>query len=263
MVELARIRARQYAEIIRFGGHEFLAENPPRVLAATMLPRFVLQCLFFTLLGGVVGGAQHASFAFVGAIAAVAGIAGTTMVSEVPATDKYSETFVRIRSGLLSPWAVVVLRALPYPLAGFAGAVTAMLLVAPATGHASLAAALLPLLPLYLLMAFTTTATGLAAAMLALGRRADVTAGNLAMSLVLVAGGVFIPPDRVPLLSAIGWAVPVRHGLDAVRAALAGQPWMMDALREAAVGLGWLAMAYAALRLQVWRAARHGHDAFG
>jgi hypothetical protein len=61
--------------------------------------------------------------------------------------------------------------------------------------------------------------------LLAVGRRADVLATNAVSFGILLAGGVFLPTGRVPLIDALGSILPVHHGLLAVRAGLAGRPW--------------------------------------
>jgi ABC-type multidrug transport system permease subunit len=246
----------------RHGWAEFGAQNPWRIQLTTALPRAVLQSIFLTMVGRVVGGPAGAEFALVGSLASVLALNAAVAIADVPMVDKWSGTFYRICSGVLPPFAVFALRAAPYPITGFAGAVLALVIAGPVTGHAALLPRLLPWLPLFAVMAFTTAATGLAAAGLAVGRRADVVAGNLLSYLILLAGGVFLPAGRVAWVDALGSVLPVRHGLAAVHAGLAGRPWLPDLLAEVTVGAGWLLVAWLIVVVQVRRARASGHDDF-
>ncbi|MFJ2638304.1 ABC transporter permease [Streptomyces sp. NPDC087511] len=252
----------RYSMAARFGWWEFRVENPPRIVLTALLPRAVLQCLFFTVLGQVVG-LTDLAFAFVGSLAVILTLSGAVAVMDVPMLDKWSGTFYRIRSGRLSPFAVFLVRSLPYTALGLLYTVVAMLVVAPLTGLTHTLPDLLPWLPVYLLMAWTVSAAGLAGAALAVGRRADGFAGNLLAYLVLLASGVLLPPGRLPWVDVLGTVLPARNGLLAIRAGMAGEPWAWHLLAEAVTGLGWLALAWAVVAWQVRRARAGGGDDFG
>lgn len=250
-------------ETARFGIREFFVFQPPHIVLTTLLPRAVLQCLFFTMLGGVLGGAAGREYAFVGSLAGILPLAGTVGVSDVPAHDKWSATFYRIRTAsTMQPFLLYLLRCLPFPVQGFVTVLLSLVIVAPVIGLTGTAVDLVPLLPLYFLMAMSTTAAGMAGAAFAIGRRADVFMGNLLQYLILLAGGVFLPPGRVAWVDAIGIVLPIRHGLAAVRAALAGEPWLRLVATEVAVGLGWLAATWLIVALLARRARRLGHDEY-
>jgi ABC-type multidrug transport system permease subunit len=249
-------------EILRFGWREFLANNPPRVIAVTTGSRAVFQTLFFTLLGQLAGGADHKRYAFVGATAVVMCIMTTVCIADVPALDKWQGTFWRLRSAQVPPFVVFAIRALPYPAAGVVLATVAVLVAGPLAGLPRLTIDLLPQLPLYGLMAATSAAAGLAAGALAVGKRADVLVGNLLSYTILLTSGAFLPPDRIAWLDPLGQVLPMTHGLAAVHQALEGRPWAGSALAEAAVGAGWAALAWAVVTVQVQRARRTGHDDF-
>ncbi|MET9760112.1 ABC transporter permease [Streptomyces sp. NPDC006372] len=247
--------------VARFGWWEFRVENPPKIVLTAMLPRAILQCLFFTLLGTVVGLADS-SYSFTGSLAVILTLSGAIGVMDVPMLDKWSGTFHRVRSGVLPPFLIFVLRSLPYTALGFFYAVISLLLVAPLTGNTDMILPLLPWLPVYLLMAWTTSAAGLAGAAMAVGRRADAFMGNLLAYLILLASGVLIPEGRMPWVDAIGSVLPARHGLLAVRAGLEGQPWLGELGLELAVGGAWLLLAGLIVSVQVRRAHRQGFDDF-
>jgi ABC-2 type transport system permease protein len=226
------------------------------------LPRAVLQCLFFTLLGRALGGGQGEEYAFIGALAAVQTLSCAVAICDVPMLDKWSGTFYRIRIGRLSPTLVFFARALPHVLLGFTSTVACLLIVAPLIGRFELVPRLLPALPMYLLMAFTIAVAGLACAALAVGPRADVLVGNVLAYLMLLTGGVFVPQGRLPIVDALGAVLPVRHGIEGVRALLSGRPWSGAMLTEELIGCVWGSAAWTLVSLQVRRAYRDGTDDF-
>jgi ABC-2 type transport system permease protein len=248
--------------VLRIGVREYLAENPPHILVSAVLPRAVLQCLFFTLLGRVIGGQAGLELAFVGSLAAVQTLATAVAICDVPMLDKWSGTFGRLRAGAMHPASVFALRAVPHVLQAVAATVLSLAVVGPLVGVGELALRLLPLLPLYALMAVTGAAAGLAAAALAVGRRADVLAGNVLAYLVLLTGGVLVPPGRLAWVDALGSVLPIRHGLIAVHRLLDGGPWAGELLLEAAVGAGWAVLAVGLVSTQIARARRLGIDDF-
>ncbi|MFG2010572.1 ABC transporter permease [Micromonospora sp. NPDC048868] len=249
-------------EAVRFGWREFLAVNPPSVLGGSVLPRMVLQTLFFTLLGGVVAGARHQEYAYVGGLVLALAMTNILYVSQVPVADKESATFWRLRTGRLHPTVLFVARSLPYPLAGFGVVLVAAVVVAPVAGLGDLALRLAPMAFVYLLISFTATAAGLAAAAFAVGRRAETLASNLMGYVVMLCSGAFLPPGRVPVLDVVGAFLPGRHGLAAVHSWLRGDPWLSQVAMEAVVGVAWLGVAAVVVAVQIRRAHRHGHDDF-
>lgn len=246
----------------RLGVVEFREANPDWVILSALLPRAILQALFFTVLGDVIGGDDAKTYTFVGGLAGLLTLSGAVAVIDVPLVDKWFGTFFRLRTGQLQPILVFLMRALPYPVLGLAFVVSAMVVVGPLTGQTTLTLRLVPWLPLYLLMSVTTTAAGLACAALAVGRRANVLVGNLLSYLVLLAGGVFLPDGELRWVDAIGVVLPIRNGLQAVRDGLNGRPWLGDVAMEIAVGMAWGLLAWAVVAIQVRRAHRHGFDSF-
>lgn len=252
----------RYAESVRHGWREYLAENPPGILAVTLVPRAVLQTAFFTLLGGILAGPEHRTHVFVGVVALMLCLTGAVTVADVVMVDKWSATFWRLRTSRPGPATVFFARAVPYAVVGLGLAVVSAVVVAPLTGQLGTLAGLLPVAWVFALMAVTVTAAGLAVASLAVGRRADVLAGNLLSYVIMATSGALLAPDRFPVLDLVGTVLPVRHGLAAVRAALDGQPYLGAVAAEALVGLGWAALAFVLFSLQTRRARRHGHDDF-
>ena len=245
------------------GWREFLALNPPRVLALSVVPRAGLQLVFFALLGQLVGGPAQRNYNIVGMLAFSLTALTVVMVSDVPVVDKESDTFWRIRTGRVKPFLVMLARSWPYPATGFLCVLLLTVCVIAVMGADGPGPRLIWLLPCYALMAVTTTAIGLAGAVLALGRRVDILVSNLLSYGILLCSGAVLPTGRIEWLDRIGSVLPMRHGLAAVRAGLSGQPVAAELLAEAAVGGIWLTVAAVTVALLVRRARRVGDDHFG
>jgi hypothetical protein len=244
------------------GWRQYRQDNPPWILATTFLPRAILQSAFIVLLCQFVGGPQLRHYASLGVVALTMVSSTTAGIADVPTIDKGSGTFWRVRTGLLAPFTVFVLRSWPYPVVGFATAVVTLVVVAPATGLVWLGPSLVPLLLCLALLALTTSAIGLAGAVFAVGRRADVLVGNLLAYLIMLSSTALVPPGRIRWVDLLGSILPMRHGLAAIRAAQAHQPFAAQLGAEIAVGAGWLLVAWVLVRIQVHRAHLHGHDNF-
>ncbi|HET9895225.1 MAG TPA: ABC transporter permease [Streptosporangiaceae bacterium] len=247
-------------ETLRFGWLEYRAANPPGLLLTATGPRLILQTLFLTVLGGVLGGAQQRAFAFVGALAIALGSANVVYVSNIAVSEKQFATFWRVRSGRLSAPAQFFSRAAPYPFAGLIMVAVTAAIVGPVVGLGSVALRQLPLTGLYALISLSTTAAGLAGASVAIGRNADQLATNVITYLIILCSGGFLPPGRIAWVTKLGSVLPVTHGLAAIRANLAHLPWAGQALEELAVCAGWAAIAAVAVTVQAWRARRTGNE---
>jgi hypothetical protein len=244
------------------GWRQYLEDNPPWITATALLPRAILQTVFVLLLCQFVGGAPLRHYASVGAVALTLMLSTTVGVADVPATDKGAGTFWRVRTGILAPFTVFLLRSLPYPVVGFATAVVTLAVVAPTAGIVWLGPSLLPLLLCLALLALTTSAIGLAGAAFAVGRRADVLVGNLLSYLTMLSSAALVPPGRIRWVDMLGSILPMRHGLAAIRASQAQEPFAAQLGAEVVVGAGWLVVAWILIRVQAHRARTSGHDDF-
>jgi ABC-2 type transport system permease protein len=234
--------------------------NPWRVSATTTWPRAILQCYFFVLLGSSVTDSR--AFAFEGSVVLILTLPTSISISAVPMTDKQMGTFHRIQLGRTPVAAVMALRSLPWLVDALVMVVVSMLAVGALTSQLPLAFRLLALSPLLLLMALTNAVAGLAVASFAVGRNVDVLLGNALMYLIIAAGGIIVPPGRLPWLDDIGRVLPLRNGLMAVRAIVNGGPWATHLLAELAVGLAWGVLAIGGYSYRTAQARRKGVDAF-
>lgn len=255
-----RSRSGWQRQVAVTGGREYLASNPPRVMAMTLLPRAILQTVFIILLADLAGGRELRRYAFIGAVALTITLSTMVGIADVPSNDRWSGTFWRIRTGRLAPFTVFALRSWPYPVTGFCTCVVTLVVVAPVAGVSPMDPALLQFLPSFAVLAVTTSAAGLAGAAFAVGRRADVLVGNLLAYLTMLCSGAVLPPGHVRWVDSLGSVLPMRHGLAAVRAGQVGQPFIAEFLLEVAVGAGWLAVAWVLVGVQAHRARLTGND---
>ncbi len=231
------------------------------VLAGTVLPRVLLQVAFLGYVGEAGGGPAGRSFALVGACVQVAAIAtlvrGPTAVLE----DLRQGTLFRLRLGRSPLLLIMLSRSWVFAAEAFAESTLAILTVVPVLGPAGLLGALLPALPLIALAVVTTTALGMVIVAASLFLRNEVVLANLASYLLLAVGGVVFPLGALPAVLQRGARLlPLTNALLGVRAVVAGGGWAGDALREMAVGVGWLILAALLLRAQDHRARRLGTD---
>lgn len=250
------------AEAVRHGWREHNVTYPPVAVLLATLPKGVLQIVFFTILGGTLAGPEQREYAFVGGLALALTTTNVVTVISVPFADKYYGTFWRVRLADMPAAAILHARALPYLALAFAlflveGVVASLIL-----GMGDVALRLVPWLWIYAIMACGYALLGIAASTATIAKRADAIAPNVLGYLTILCSGAFLPPGQVALVDAIGSVLPVRHGLQAVHSALAGAPWVGQALLEALICLASGVLGLLAVALQSRRAAKHGHDDF-
>jgi ABC-2 type transport system permease protein len=231
-------------EAVRLGWVSYRANNPIRVVAMTSAPRIALQCIFFALIGRLLDGPAGERYAFIGCVAFASLTSTLVAICDVPMEDLWNETYFRLQRGVIPPALVYACRVIPMVLEGFVESVLVLVVCGPLLGLGRLSLSVAPYLPLYLLVTITSAMGGLAVAGIAVGKRKDVLLGNLAAYVVLAAGAIVAPlPASAQWLGIIGDIVPARHGVQAIRSALAGGPWLAQTLLEGIVGLCWLAVA--------------------
>lgn len=248
--------------LVRFGFLEYRADNPPRIVLAAIWPRLIFQTVFWVLLGRVAAGDDGARFAYVGAVATVLTLGGLAGMSDVPVNDKFAGTYSRLLGGVTSPTLVFFGRGVAQLTMSAVEMVVALVAAGLLTGQGQTMLALLPWLPVYLLIALTMAAMGLATASFCVGKRAEVAIYNAAMYLVILCSGAFIQHGTLPALDVIGSVLPATHGLLALRSGLADGDWAGQLVLEAAVGSGWLVLAYVLFNAQAARSRRTGSDSF-
>lgn len=252
----------RYADAIRAGFLDFRAANPWRITASTLWPRVVLQCLFYVLLGKALSRDHSAAYAYVGSAALAISLPTSISIAIVPMTDRQMGTFYRLRLGRPPMVVVLALRAVPWLIEALTVFVLSTVAVGALTGQLPLAARLLALTPIFLVMAASNAVAGLALTAFALRSSAEVLVGNALGYLIIAAGGIVVPTDRLPWLTAIGQVLPLRNGLLAVRAILQHRPWAAHLALEVLVGGCWMLLAVIGYSYQATAARRRGQDAF-
>lgn len=249
-------------ESLRVGWRLFVAESPPRVLFWVTGVRGVMQAVFFVLLGrSLVTGAEGTA-ALIGAVTILMTGPNVIGVANVPIADKDFGTAWRLRRTVQPLPLILAARALPYPAMACLLIIPQTLVAGVVLGVPERLIGLVPLLPLFALMAFTTAVLGLTSATLSVAKRADVLAPNLVSYAILLSSGAVVPSGRFPWLDLVGTFLPARNALLAINARMAGQPWVTDALSEVAVGALWAGVGVLGVALQSVRARRTGRDDF-
>ena len=243
----------------RLSWREYRVAYPWRIYLISALPRALLQVLFFAYLGYFTGGDAGKTFAFVGASVHVMLIATVIKAPDVLLDERVLGTLYRLRLGVLPLPAVVAVRWWVYIVEAIVDALLVIAIVGPFVVGLDGVAKLLLVLPLYGLVALTTSTLGFAVAAVSMTQRADVLITNLANYAALVLCGVVAPLSALGAIGAdVGRALPLTHGLLAIRAAIDGRPWLGEALLELAVGGAWAAAAVSVLFVQEWRARAFG-----
>ncbi|MFC5147056.1 ABC transporter permease [Streptomyces aureoversilis] len=248
--------------VFRLSLRDFLVVYPARVLLSSMVPQALMQVLFLVLLGRMLHLGDD-TFLMTGALAQV--MVGETViaVADVLVDDKDSGTMPSLRRGVMPVGLVAALRALVHGAHGLVLLVCCLLVDSLLLGSPGLILRVLPLLPLYALMALSSLGLGLAGAAVATGRRSDVLVGNLLNTAIMLGSGVLVslghPGGWLRTLTEL---LPVTHGLTAVREFMAGRSDYADVGWECVVALGWFGVMAAVLQVQSVRARRTGFDEF-
>jgi ABC-2 type transport system permease protein len=248
--------------VCRLALSDFLVVYPVRVFLSSMLPQALMQVLFIVLLGRTLhlGGD---TFLMTGALAQV--MVGETViaVADVLVDDKDYGTMPSLRRGVLPVGLVAALRAWVHGAHGLVLLLCCLVADSLLLGSPGLILRVLPLLPVYVLMAVSSLGLGLAGAAVATGRRSDVLVGNLLNTVIMLGSGVLVLLGRPGgWLRTLTGLLPITHGLAAAREFIAGRSDFGDLGRELVVALGWFAVMVAVLRIQSVRARRTGFDEF-
>ena len=252
--------ASAFARTVRIGAREYLVEYPPAVLLAAVVPRTVLQVLLLTMLGRAVAGPAGATAAGLGASAFAMVTATVNKAPDVLVNERVQGTLHRLRMTTLPLPVLVAARWAVYAAEGLTTALVAVPVAALVAADGRMLHELPAALPLYALMTLSSSAFGLAVAVLAMTGRADVFLTNLAAYLVLALSGVLSPLRGGGVRAVAGAVLPLSHGIAALRALHAGAPVLATASGEALVGAVWCVLAVVGLRLQERRSRRTGRD---
>lgn len=205
---------------------EFFAIYPLKTYLVAWLPRVGAQIAFFALYANFVGGTQFLRYALVGNAVYLMALTAITTVTASVTWEKRAGTLPLLVASPSSPLLVLSGRNVGMGLHGLLTGAVGLFVIAPLMGlpltllGAVLAAALL------LIVAVGAYAIGLLLGAVAVHTRGIHNfLSNLLTLTMLCISGVNVPLDQLPIWAAwIGYALPVTHGLQAVRLALAGAP---------------------------------------
>lgn len=252
-----RTRARVVVWAVRAGLADFAVMFTWRTWLLGWFVRMLAQVLFFTTAGNLLGAGQ-ARYLLVGNAVLMVGMHGLYATSSTT-WEQDNGTLPLLVASPSSPTLVLVGRSLFWLPDGLACGFGALVLLGPVAGLHASAAALFATLPLLAVTGVTTYCLGLflgALVMTAVDLRNVVS--NSVLTVVMALCGPEYPRSALgPVLGRAGAALPLTHGLRAVRDALASGPVAVPILTEIAVGACWCAAALAVL---TWRARRSRRD---
>ncbi|MEU7741918.1 ABC transporter permease [Nonomuraea sp. NPDC049158] len=240
---------------------EYRAVYPLRVVLGSSLPRAILQTLFIAYVGLMGAGPAGRDFALVGGAMQVVTIATVIKAADILVEDRIFGILYRMRLAWIPLPVVAATRWWIFTAEGVLGGLVAATAACLLFDRPALLAGMWAAGGLVVLVALSTSALGMAVAAFAMTQRVDSFITNVASYLLLALTGAVAPLERLPdPLEAVAHGLPMTNGLLAIRGALAGGPWLGHAAAEAAVGLGWLAVAAIVLTLQARRARTHDTD---
>jgi ABC-2 type transport system permease protein len=240
-----RCRVLGYAALS--GLHDYAATFTLRTWLLGWFLRVLAQVVFFALIGRLVGSTETTRFLLVGNAIALA--TSCAMIA-VPATtwERSAGTLPLVIACPTSPALVFLGRSVHTILDGLASSLGSFVLVGLLFGLPLPWPRVFWVAPLTLLVTVSAylLATFLGALVLRAVHIRNLVA-NIAIYTLLTLGGANLPPDSYPpVLNAVSVALPLRHGLEAIRGLLTGTsvgPIIRNAMLEAMVGLAWLGLS--------------------
>lgn len=244
----------------------FLAKYPPRILAASWIPRVIFQTLFFVLLVGFARGPEAMQFALIGNAIGMAAAVALVQVSGIIGEERQAGLLGYLMAVPANRVWIIIGRCTAFFLDALISALLALFVVGSFIGAFPNIVRVVYALPIFLLICASLSAVGLLIGSAALLTRQSSNIANLVYYLFLVMCGVNYPVDALPAAArTISALLPMTHGLEALRAILATAAYgdVLPALGwEAALGAGYAAIAYVVFQLQVHRARATGSTEF-
>jgi ABC-2 type transport system permease protein len=246
----------------RVGFSEYSSIMSLRIWLSGMLLRVVAQVSFFALIGRLLGSQAEVAYLLVGNAVSLAAMFSLVTIATI-VWERRQGTLPLVVSSPTFPGLVFVGRSLHWIAEGWVSALAALLVTAFAFRLRLPLAGVLWTLPLLPLISASSYALGCFLAALVL-RVMDLrnVVSNLAYYAMVGLCGVIVPVSRLPgPLRPLAEALPLTHGLAAVRAVLDGRSIgaaLPEAAVELAVGAAWLLIAFAAFAIFTEGARRNG-----
>lgn len=224
------------------------------------LVRILAQVIFYALIGLLLGSQEEVNFLLVGNAVFVG---ASTALFVVPSTmwERATGTLPLQVASPSNPFTVYAGRSLQWLVDGLGVSTASLLLVSLLFGVQHSWWGMLLAIPLSLVTFVSVYWLGLAIAGFILGRPAFRNIiGNLAGLILMILCGVQVPTTFWPSpLQWIAQILPMTHGLEAIRNALAGTgPILGPIALEISVGVGWFLVAALTFRRFVDHGRRTG-----
>ncbi|MBP2471875.1 ABC-2 type transport system permease protein [Crossiella equi] len=247
----------------RAGWADYTAVYTLRSWLLGWLLRVLCQVAFFTSVGRLVGAGASPAYLLVGNAVLIAAMESCMVVASTTWERRAGTLPLLVASGT-HPAAVFCGRSVHWVATGTLTSLTSLAVIGLAVEPSLLGRGFLLAVPLVLLVAASTYCFALVLAALVL-RFMELrnVIGNLAYLGLMVLCGVQVPVGYwPPVLQHVAAALPLTHGLSAVRAALGEGQVLRPAALEAVVGLCWLGLAVLAFRWLVDGGRRDGSIEF-
>ncbi|HEX9617601.1 MAG TPA: ABC transporter permease [Anaerolineales bacterium] len=233
-------------------------------LFGTKLPRFILQPLFFVILAYVAGGPELARFALIGNAMGNAAIHSLVNLGASIEIEKWAGTFPLLMAVPANWLPLMIGRAAAGYLESLISVFVTFAVLTPFMAGADLPFdRLLLAMPVMMLTTASLAGMGWLLGSLTLPTRVGLLASNMVAYAMFVVCGLNFPLDAMPpFLQAIGRALPLTHGLMAIREVIDGASYLQVAPLvglEIAIGLVYAAVAWLVFRKRLNDTRRTGN----
>lgn len=249
------------------GFQDFRALYSWKTWCTGWLLRVVMQVIFYSLLGRLIGSEEQVHFLVVGNAVM---LCATTVIFVVQSTtwERFAGTIPLLIASPASPLVVLFGRSVQWIPDAMATSMAALLVVGPLFGLPLPWPRALLVVPLLLLVTLSTYMLGSLFGSLVLRyTEARNLVSNVVAAAMMAVCGVNVPVDTFPgWVGTVAAALPLTHGLLAVRGVLSAAPAGRiagEAALELLVGLGWFAVAATSFRWFAEGGRRDGSIDFG
>jgi ABC-2 type transport system permease protein len=231
------------------------------------LARVLCQVAFFALIGRLLDDPAATDYLLIGSAVVIVTMEAA-FVTASSTWERGTGTLPLLIAAPTGPFVVFVGRSVQWLISGTASATIALFVLAPIFGvplDFPIALAAVPLIVLIALSSYCF-ALFLSAFVLRVPSLRNIV-GNVTWWTIGLLGGVQVPVNFWPAwVGVVGQVLPLRHGLDGVRLAIAGGSGgriLADAGLEITVGVGWLVVAAIAFRSFAAGGRKTGSIEFG
>ncbi|MFD5512741.1 hypothetical protein ACFWIB_33970 [Streptomyces sp. NPDC127051] len=242
----------------RLAGVSYLVTAPPRTLLLSVLPRAVLQTVFYALLGRLATGDAGLVHGLTGAIAFLAVGPLIVRLPDIGTEERHFGTMGRLLTGRPPTAALIVARSWPYAAEALGVWAAATLTVPLILGHPELVLDQFTAFPAYVVVMLATASMGFVVTSTCLGRRSEVAISNTLAYATLALGGVLPAAERLGPVRAVADLLPFTPALELYRVRSADGWDTALLVRALLLTAAWTALAWLIARILTTRSLRHG-----